>query len=169
MGPFCWCGNRPLPLQPVLARPPATPSGRTARLLNHKSMRIYVPLLMRPWIMQACHANASCHLRVDCALSMCLSDFIGGSAWESAHDGGFDIASSSKRASHLDRQRAGSYFRCPCRPALALRSALTTPPPPRSLPGGVPTFSVSPTVSAGAQTCTPFLRPNSRPRAPPTF
>ena len=36
--------------------------GRAACLLNDKPVRIYVPLLMRPWIMQACHSTASCHL-----------------------------------------------------------------------------------------------------------
>ena len=29
--------------------------GRAACLLNNEPVRIYVPLLMRPWIMQACH------------------------------------------------------------------------------------------------------------------
>ena len=29
--------------------------GRAACLLNDEFIRIYVPLLMRPWIMQACH------------------------------------------------------------------------------------------------------------------
>ena len=36
--------------------------GRAAYLLNHEPVRIYVPLLMRPWIMQACHSTAFCHL-----------------------------------------------------------------------------------------------------------
>ena len=30
--------------------------------MNDESIRIYVPLLMRPWVMQACHSTASCHL-----------------------------------------------------------------------------------------------------------
>lgn len=38
------------------------PSGRLARLLNDEPTRIYVPLLMRPWVMQTCHAHLSCHL-----------------------------------------------------------------------------------------------------------
>ena len=49
---------------------PDTPSGRAARLLHDEPMRIYIPLLMRPWIVQACHANASCHLGVARTLSM---------------------------------------------------------------------------------------------------
>ena len=36
--------------------------GRVACLLNDEPVRIYVPLPMRPWIMQACHSTASCHL-----------------------------------------------------------------------------------------------------------
>ena len=54
---------------PASVAGPGTPSGRAARLLNDEPTRIYVPLLMRPWIMQACHANASCHLRVARTLS----------------------------------------------------------------------------------------------------
>ena len=34
------------------------------------SVRIYVPLLARPWIMHACHAEASCHLGVTRTLKM---------------------------------------------------------------------------------------------------
>ena len=33
-------------------------------------VRIYVPLLARPWIMHACHAEASCHLGVTRTLKM---------------------------------------------------------------------------------------------------
>ena len=33
-------------------------------------VRIYVPLLARPWIMHACHAETSCHLRVTRTLKM---------------------------------------------------------------------------------------------------
>ena len=36
--------------------------GRAACLLNDEPIRIYVPLLMRPWIMQACYSTLSCHL-----------------------------------------------------------------------------------------------------------
>ena len=36
--------------------------GRAACLLNDELVRIYVPLLMRPWIMQAFHSTASCPL-----------------------------------------------------------------------------------------------------------
>ena len=36
--------------------------GRAACLLNDEAVRIHVPLLMRPWVMQAGHSTASCHL-----------------------------------------------------------------------------------------------------------
>ena len=44
--------------------------GRAACLLNHEPGRIYVPLLMCPWIMQACHSTASCHLGTTHTLRM---------------------------------------------------------------------------------------------------
>ena len=43
----------------------STPDGPPPRLRRppfDDSVRIYVPLLARPWIMHACHADASCHL-----------------------------------------------------------------------------------------------------------
>ena len=46
------------------------PVGRAACLLNDKPVRIYVPLLVRPWIMQDCHSTASCHLGTTRALRM---------------------------------------------------------------------------------------------------
>ena len=48
---------KPTKISPIV---PSRPSGRAARLLNDEPVRIYVPM-MRPWIMQACHANTSCH------------------------------------------------------------------------------------------------------------
>ena len=54
---------------------PGTPSGRAARV-NDEPTRIYVPLLLRPWIMQACHAHASCHLGVACTHSMLKRSFL---------------------------------------------------------------------------------------------
>ena len=36
--------------------------GQAACLLNDEPVRIYVPLLMRPWIMRVCHSTVSCHL-----------------------------------------------------------------------------------------------------------
>ena len=52
--------------------PPDAPRsvGRAACLLNNEPVRIYVPLFMRPWIMQACHSTASCHLGTSRTLRM---------------------------------------------------------------------------------------------------
>ena len=49
---------------PTPSPTPDAPSlvGRAVCLLNDEPIRIYVPLLMRPWIMQTCHSTASCHL-----------------------------------------------------------------------------------------------------------
>ena len=44
--------------------------GRTASLLNHEPIRVYVRLLMRPWVMQTCHSPASRHLRTARTLHM---------------------------------------------------------------------------------------------------
>ena len=38
--------------------------------MNDEPIRIYVPQLMRPWIMQACHSTASCHLGTTRTLRM---------------------------------------------------------------------------------------------------
>ena len=59
--------RKPTKIPPVV---PSRPSGRAARLLNDEPVRIYVPMLMRPWIMQACHANTSCHLGATRTLRM---------------------------------------------------------------------------------------------------
>ena len=61
----------------LLVRGPAAvasrPDGPPARLrrppFNHP-VRIFVPLLARPWIMHVCHADASCHLGVTRTLKM---------------------------------------------------------------------------------------------------
>ena len=56
--PFCSSANRPCNHLPT----------RSARwdarlvLLNDEPIRIYVLLLLRPWVMQACHSTATCHL-----------------------------------------------------------------------------------------------------------
>ena len=46
------------------------PVGRAASLLNDDPIRIYVSLLMRPWVMQACHSTSSCHLGTTRTLRM---------------------------------------------------------------------------------------------------
>ena len=44
--------------------------GRASCLLNDEPVRIFVPLLMRPWIVQACHLTARCHLCITRTLRM---------------------------------------------------------------------------------------------------
>ena len=46
------------------------PPARVRQPPFNDSVRIYVPLLARPWIMHACHADASCHLGVMRTLKM---------------------------------------------------------------------------------------------------
>ena len=48
----------------------APPGGRAASLLNDEPVRMYVPLLMRPWVIQACHSTAFCHLGTTRTLRM---------------------------------------------------------------------------------------------------
>ena len=51
----------------------STPDGHSGRRIRHSyddSIRIYVPLLARPCIMHACHAEVSCHLGVKRTLKM---------------------------------------------------------------------------------------------------
>ena len=58
--------------QPIPQPAPDTqrPVGHAACLLNDYPIRIYVPLLMRPWVMQACHSTAFCHLGTTLTLRM---------------------------------------------------------------------------------------------------
>ena len=53
----------------VASSPVDTPA-RLGRLPFNDPVCIYVPLLARPWIMHACHADASCHLGVTRTLKM---------------------------------------------------------------------------------------------------
>ena len=43
---------------------------RRVHTTDDDPIRIYVPLLMRPWIMQACYSTASCHLGTTRTLRM---------------------------------------------------------------------------------------------------
>ena len=54
----------------TVASRPDGPPARVRRPPFNDSVRIYVPLLARPWIMHACHADASCHLGVMRTLKM---------------------------------------------------------------------------------------------------
>ena len=46
------------------------PVGRATCLVNDEPVRIYVPLLRCPWVMQASHSTASCHLGTTRTLRM---------------------------------------------------------------------------------------------------
>ena len=46
------------------------PVGRAACLLNDEPILLYVLLLMRPWVVQAFHSTASCHLGTTRTLRM---------------------------------------------------------------------------------------------------
>ena len=65
--------------------------GRVACLLNDEPVPIYVPLLMRPWIMQACHSTVSCHLGTTRTLHM-LERFYWWIGMKGAPGGGFATA-----------------------------------------------------------------------------
>ena len=63
----------------LLVRNPTLPStrsdkpnsvGRAACLLIDEPVRIYIPLPIRPWIMQGCHSTAFCHLGIMRTLGM---------------------------------------------------------------------------------------------------
>ena len=58
------------PTPPTTTSDKLSPVGRAAFLLNDEPIRIYVPLLMRPWIMQACYSTPSCHLGTTRTLRM---------------------------------------------------------------------------------------------------
>ena len=82
-----------------LTQPPLSdsqrPVGRVVCLLNDEPVCIYVPLPIRPWVMQACHSTASFHLGTTRTLRM-LERFPGGLVWTSAPGGGFATAWSVK-------------------------------------------------------------------------
>lgn len=59
---------------PLLVRKPTRgndrTTGRVASLLNDEPVRIFVPALLRPLILQHCHSSVSCHLGVSRTLRM---------------------------------------------------------------------------------------------------
>ena len=64
-------GTTLLVRNPVTVAPsPVDTPARLGRPPFNDPVRIYVPLLARPWIMHACHADASCHLSVTRTLKM---------------------------------------------------------------------------------------------------
>ena len=86
----------------LLVRGPAAvaprPDGPPARLRRppfNDPVRIYVPLLARPWIMHACHTDASCHLGVTRTLEM-LERFYWWVGVKPAQNGGYAAASNAR-------------------------------------------------------------------------
>ena len=67
------------PTPPLTTSAEPSSVGRAACSLNDEPICIYAPLLMRPWIMQACHSTAACHLGTTRTLRM-LDRFTGRSA-----------------------------------------------------------------------------------------
>ena len=64
------------PTSPLKTSAEHSSVGGAACLLNEWPIRIYVPLLMRPWIMQACVSTVSCHLGLTRTLRMLERFFV---------------------------------------------------------------------------------------------
>ena len=117
--------------KPITAAPASNGhKSRRSRSPFDDPVRIYVPLLARPWIMHACHADASCHLGVTRKLKM-LERSIDGWVWKSAPNGGYDAASNANHGKPPAKLFDGLSSLSPCQTALEYLSALTIP---RSLP-----------------------------------
>ena len=138
-----------------------------ACLLNDEPIRIYVPLLMRPWVMQACHSTASYHLGAKRTLRI------------------FERFCWWIGISICTRWCLRNCLKCPARKTsrltvrlpvistplqgLALPLASITSDPFRSHLEIKPTSRSSLIVSAAEPTCTQSLPPNLQPRAWLTF
>ena len=61
--------------------------------------QIYVPMLMRPWVLRGCHAGS--------VLYRCYSVSTGGSDWTKLYDGGTEDVSSAKHERHHARRSDG--------------------------------------------------------------
>ena len=84
----------------------ATPGGSYACLLNDEHIRIYVQLLMRPWVMQLTISQlpATCEPR---APYVCSHVYTGGSVWTSALGGDYATAQSIGHGKHRGRRSGG--------------------------------------------------------------
>ena len=140
--------------------------GRAACLLNDEPVGIYAPLLMRPWIVQACHSTASCHLDTTRTLRM-LERFywwIGMNVytrWWLRH------CLIAKRGKPHGCLSAGQSFQCFYRKVQVSPSVLTISAPFRSRQEATPTFCCSPIASVVGPTCSPSLPLSSRRRVQP--
>ena len=134
------------------------PVRRAACLLNDEPIRIYVPLLMRPWVMHTCHSTASYHLGTTRAPRMLERSYwwIGLSIytrWWLRH------CWKCQARKTRGRRSVGPSSRCPCRKDPALPSASITSAPSRSRPEEAAISCSSPSVSAAEPTCTGSLPP----------
>ena len=153
------------------SRPPATrglfePSRTHLAPPHNHSPGVYVPMLMRPWVLHTCHSTTSRHLGVSRTLGM-LRRFYWWIGKEPA--GGSAAASSARRARLRAKRFAGLPFPCRYQTAPASSSASTSSALYLPHPGATLTCSFSPTASAGAPTCSPLLRLSSPHPARPTF
>ena len=148
----------------------STPNGHNSRRNRppfDDPVRIYLPLLGRPWIMHACHAEASCHLGVTRTLKM-LERFYWWVIWKSAPKGGYDAASSAGHGKPPAKPFDGLPSPSPCQTALEYPSALSFLDPCRPRPEETLTFSFSQIASAGGRTCSLSPPRSSQQKVPPT-
>ena len=144
------------------------PVGRAACLLNDEPIRIYVPLLMRPSVMQASHSSVSCYLGTTRTLRM-LGHFywwVGMSIctrWWLRHC----LKCQARKTSRLSVRWPVISMPLPEGPGIA--AASITSPPSRSRLEVTPTSCSSPIVSAAEPTCTQSLQSSLPLRARLTF
>ena len=109
----------------AVASRPDGPLARPRRPPFNDSVRIYVPLLARPWIMHACHADASCHLGVTRTLKM-LERCYWLVGMKPARNDGCAAASNARRVRPPVRRFTGQSSPSPYPNVLALPSVLIT-------------------------------------------
>ena len=106
----------------VVFRPDGPPA-RVRRPPFNDSVRIYVPLLARPWIMYATPMPPI--TSVLCVPSKCLNASTGGLVWKPARNGGCAAASNARRVRPPARRFAGQSSPSPHPTVLASPSVLT--------------------------------------------
>ena len=78
--------------------------------LSHSGGRvpqIYVPMLMRPWVLRGCHADSVCHFGVTGTLQMLQRFYWWVGLDQSVYDGGLEDVSSAKHERHHSRRSDG--------------------------------------------------------------
>ena len=130
------------------------------------SPRVYVPMLMRPWVLYTCHSTTSCHSGVSRTLSMLRRFYwwIGmdiSTRWWLRH---YLRCQARKTSRHTIRWSTLSVPLPNCHGIVV--SVFPAPYPYRF--GTTPASSFLRTVLDAAPTCTPLLRRSSPPPARPT-